>query len=216
MEITSPFSWEKFHQAPIIGIIRGMEPEVLLSIGKAFESAGLSTLEITLNSEKAAEMITLLRKSLPGLNVGAGTVCTMDDLSKALEAGAQFIVCPIVDLEVIKYCVAVGVPIFPGAFTPTEIYQAWSAGASAVKVFPATQLGSTYIKDVLAPLNGIKLIPTGGVDVSSIISFLEAGASGVGMGSSLIDKNLIQDRDFEGLERHFRKIKELVSDYLQK
>lgn len=213
MDTSSSFSWEKFHQAPIVGIIRGMDPDVLLSIAKSFENAGLTTLEITMNSEKATKMITMLRKALPDLNIGAGTVCTLDDLSAALEAGAQFIVTPILDLEVVRYCVATGIPIFPGAYTPTEIHQAWSAGASAVKVFPATQLGPTYIKDVLAPLHEIKLIPTGGVDASNMNSFMKAGAYGLGMGSSLIDKKLIEDKDFEGLEFHFRKMKALISEF---
>ena len=123
----------------------------------------------------------------------------------------SFIVTPVINEEVIQSCVSQGIPIFPGAFTPTEIYKAWSLGASAVKVFPATQLGVTYIKDVSAPLNDIKLLPTGGVSKTNIKSFFEAGAYGVGMGSSLFDKQLISDQNYTALKEHFKSILTIVN-----
>ncbi|GGZ40125.1 2-dehydro-3-deoxy-phosphogluconate aldolase [Echinicola pacifica] len=207
MKNIETFSWEKFYEAPIIGIVRGMAPSLLTDITRVYSQSGLTTLEITMNSPSAAEMIHLLRQTFPDLNIGAGTVCTMEDLDIAIDSGAQFIVTPIVDKAVIQQCVALKIPVFAGAFTPTEIHLAWSAGASAVKVFPATQLGTTYIRDILAPLNQIKLLPTGGVDASNIRSFFAAGAIGVGMGSSLFDKKLIEMEDLVGLERHFRHIR---------
>lgn len=167
-----------------------------------------------MNTPDVENIIATLRQKYPQLNVGAGTVCSLLDLEKALNAGSQFIVTPIINEEVIKKAVAQNIPIFPGAFTPSEIYKAWSLGASAVKVFPATQLGTTYIKDVLAPLNEIKLLPTGGVSFDNIKSFFDVGAVGVGMGSSLLDKKLIEDKDFDGLEAHFIKIKEQIKDFL--
>src|SRR5690606_2051229 len=112
-----------------------------------------------------------------------------------------------IDESVIKTAVAQGIPIFPGAYSPTEIYRAWRLGASAVTIFPASQLGVQFIRDISAPLNNIKLLPTGGVSVENIKSFFEAGVVGVGMGSSLFDKRLIQERDFKGLAEHFIKIK---------
>jgi len=157
------FSWNKYNQNPIVGILRGLTTEEVLKIMPSYVKTGFYTIEITMNSPKVAETIATLAKEYPELNVGAGTVCTMEDLKIALDAGSQFIVTPIINEEVIKHCVANNIPIFPGAYTPTEIYKAWSWGASAVKVFPATQLGVQYIKDVLAPLNEIKLLPTGGV-----------------------------------------------------
>lgn len=204
---TNPsFSWERFNQAPIVGIIRGLPTDVVLNISEAYQQAGLSTLEVTMNTKGVLEMIPLLRKEFPDLNIGAGTVCSPSDLEAALNAGAQFIVTPILEEEVIKKAVEQEVPIFPGAYTPSEIYRAWSLGASAVKVFPATQLGPKYINDVLAPLNNIKLLPTGGVSMDNIFDFFTAGAVGVGMGSSLLNKELIKAGDFEGLRAHFKKI----------
>ncbi|PKA98223.1 2-dehydro-3-deoxyphosphogluconate aldolase/(4S)-4-hydroxy-2-oxoglutarate aldolase [Flavobacteriaceae bacterium MAR_2009_75] len=206
----SSFSWPRFNQNPIVGILRGLSTEEVLQLVPIYLKSGFYTLEITMNSPNVVKTISILRERYTDLNVGAGTVCTQDDLEIALSAGAQFIVTPIIDSEVIKRCVKSNIPIFPGAYTPTEIYTAWKLGASAIKVFPATQLGPKYVKDVLAPLNDIKLLPTGGVSADNISAFFKAGAIGVGMGSSLFDKNLIKNQDFEGLEKHFLNVASLI------
>ncbi|MGP1990531.1 bifunctional 4-hydroxy-2-oxoglutarate aldolase/2-dehydro-3-deoxy-phosphogluconate aldolase [Zobellia laminariae] len=209
------FSWDKYNQNPIVGILRGLNTEEVLQLIPSYIKSGFYTIEITMNSPEVAQTIATLAKEYPELNVGAGTVCTMQDLTKALEAGSQFIVTPIIDEEVIKHCVANKIPIFPGAYTPSEIYKAWSLGASAVKVFPATQLGIQYIKDVLAPLNEIKLLPTGGVSVDNIKSFFEAGAVGAGMASSLFDKKMIREGNYTDLEKHFAKMKNEIKDFIK-
>jgi len=201
------FSWELYKKAPIVGIVRGVSMEVMRDIATVYLRAGLHTIEITMNTPGATEMISNLRSEFQNLNVGAGTVCNMEDYNMAVKAGAQFIVTPIVDEAVIRSAVGQNIPIFPGAYSPTEIYKAWSLGASAVKIFPATQLGVQFIKDISAPLNQIKLLPTGGVSLNNIKSFFEAGAVGVGMGSSLFDKKLIEEGDFEGLADHFSKVR---------
>ncbi len=210
MKNEASFSWDRFREAPVIGILRGLPVDTVHFVTKAFAEAGLSTLEITMNTEGAAGMINTLRSEFPGLNIGAGTVCNMTGLHEALAAGAQFIVMPVLDEAVIKWCADRQVPVFPGAFSPTEIFQAWSWGASAVKVFPATQLGPQYIKDVLAPLNDIRLIPTGGVTKDNIKAYFEAGAVGVGMGSSLLPGEMIRKGHFEELRQHLTSIKRLL------
>lgn len=214
METNPPFSWERYHKAPIVGIVRGLPLDTVRPITQAYRDAGLYTLEITMNTSGAAETISVLREEFPDMNIGAGTVCTMEDLTSALDAGAQFIVTPISVEEVVRHAVSQQVPVFPGAYSPTEIYQAWIWGASAVKIFPATQLGAQFIKDVLAPLNEIKLLPTGGVSLENIRSFFAAGAVGVGMGSSLLDKQLIEEGDFAGLQKHFTEIKNKIADFV--
>lgn len=214
MQNTNSFSWASFYLAPLVGIIRGLNMDSIPHIAKAYLEAELYTLEVTMNTPNAATIISTLRKDFPGLNIGAGTVCTLVDLQVALNAGSQFIVTPIVNEDVIKTCVAKHIPIFPGAFTPTEIYKAWQMGASAVKVFPATKLGPQYIKDVLAPLNDIKLIPTGGVSKDNITSFFKAGAVGAGLGSSLFDKELVATKDYKGLKNHFVSFKEVIKDFI--
>ena len=165
-----------------------------------------------MNSENVCEIISRLSEYNPDMNIGAGTVCTMTDLKKALDAGASFIVTPILDTAVVIYCKEHTIPIFPGAYTPLEIYTADKLGATAVKIFPATQLGPGYVKDVLAPLPNLKLLPTGGVSVDNIASFFKSGAVGVGMGGALFDKTLIANEDYDGLYRHFKAIAEKVNN----
>lgn len=205
------FSWELFSKAPIVGIIRGLSAEVVSQILPIYREAGLTTIEITMNTAGAETMIRqALETTSEGLNIGAGTVCTKEDLDRALEAGAQFIVTPIINKKVIKACVKRNVPIFPGAFTPTEIYNAWSLGASMVKVYPATSLGPAYIKDLKAPMNQLKVIPTGGISLDNMAAYFKAGADSVGIGSHLFDKTFIQQKNWSGLKSHFEQfVKEI-------
>ncbi|MFD2937160.1 bifunctional 4-hydroxy-2-oxoglutarate aldolase/2-dehydro-3-deoxy-phosphogluconate aldolase [Spirosoma flavum] len=203
------FSWELFSKAPVVGIIRGLLPDEVSQILPIYREAGLTTIEITMNTPGAEVIIQdALEHNSGGLNIGAGTVCTLDDLDKALTAGAQFIVTPIISKKVIKACVKRGVPIFPGAFTPSEIYNAWTLGASMVKIYPATSLGPDYIKDVKAPLNQLKLMPTGGISLNNMETYFKAGADGVGIGSHLFDKLLIKGKNWPGLKLHLQKFVE--------
>lgn len=194
----------------IVGILRGFSLEESTFIAKCFLDAGLYALEITMNTPQVERIISSLSKEYSQLSIGAGTVCTIEDLDKAVSAGAQFIVTPVMDEEVIAKAVEMGIPIFPGAYSPTEIYKAWKLGASAVKIFPATALGPKYVKDVLAPLNEIKLLPTGGVSGDNIKQWFEAGAFGVGMGSSLINKEMFDQRDQSALVAHLKSIADQV------
>ncbi|MEM9525321.1 MAG: bifunctional 4-hydroxy-2-oxoglutarate aldolase/2-dehydro-3-deoxy-phosphogluconate aldolase [Bacteroidota bacterium] len=203
----STFSWESFRSTPVVAILRGQPLTTCLKIAKTLQETGFFTLEVTMNTPQVATIISELRGRFPELNVGAGTVCTMSELEVALAAGAMFVVTPIIDEAVIRTCVERKIPVFPGAYTPTEIFHAWSLGADAVKVFPASQLGVQYIKDLSGPLPQIKLIPTGGVALENIASFFSAGVAGVGMGSSLLDKELIKREDYTSLRIHFARIK---------
>ncbi|GIZ08877.1 bifunctional 4-hydroxy-2-oxoglutarate aldolase/2-dehydro-3-deoxy-phosphogluconate aldolase [Flavobacterium sp. UMI-01] len=209
--MTTNYKAELFEKMPVVGILRNISLEVIQEILPYYKKAGFTTLEITMNSANAATIIQTLSNEHTDMNIGAGTVCTLDDLKEALAAGASFIVTPIMDVEVMRYCKENNVPIFPGAFTPLEIYTANKLGATAVKIFPATQLGAGYVKDVLAPLNTIKLLPTGGVDVNNIQSFFQAGAVGVGMGGSLFDKKWIDSKDYDSLYEHFKAISDKIT-----
>ena len=190
--MSKKFNEELFQQMPIVGIMRNFPEEHLMTVVREFHSAGLTTLEITMNSGNPTDDIRQLRSDWGDqLNVGAGTVCSMKDLDRALDAGAQFIVAPVTNKKIIKTCVDVGIPVFPGAYTPTEIHNAWKWGATMVKVFPATTLGPGYIKDVLEPLNKVKLLPTGGITKDNFTEYLAAGAKGVGMAGGLFPKAVI-------------------------
>lgn len=216
IRMTENFSWDLFEKMPIVGIMRNIAVQHIDTIATIYAESGLTNLEITMNSDQAAETIGRLAKAFRGrLNIGAGTVCTPGDLAVALDAGARFIVTPVIQKEVIKTCVARSIPIFPGAYTPTEIYTAWSLGASMVKVFPATRLGAGYIREVLAPLNQVKLLPTGGVDPENFTDFLKAGARGFGMGSHLFPKQLIEQEDWQGLRALYERLVKKFNSYSQ-
>ena len=207
------FSWDLFHKMPIVGIIRNVDAEDVKTILPLCIEAGLTTVEITMNTPGAADMIRDAIEEQAGiLNIGAGTVCNKADLEEALEAGAQFIVTPIIDKKVIKSCVKKGIPVFPGAYTPSEIYRASSLGAPMIKIYPATSLGPEYIKDVKAPLNNIKLLPTGGVSLHNLLDFKKAGADGFGIGSQLFDKELIKNKKWNELKTHIQQFTSRFAD----
>lgn len=204
------FNYDIFNEMPVIGILRNISFATVKEIIPIYLKAGFHTIEVTMNSDNAEEIIAYLSSNFKKLNVGAGTVCNLEDLHNALNAGATYIVTPILEEEVVKYCRDHNIAVFPGAYTPTEIFKASRLGATAVKVFPATQLGPNFIKNVLAPLNNVKLLPTGGVSIDNIESFFKAGAVGVGMGGSLFNDTLLKEKNFEGLFNHFKSIAKKV------
>lgn len=202
-----PFYLPLFAQCPVVGIVRNISADDVATILPLYIDSGLTTIEITMNTPEAGTMIREAISRYPTqLNVGAGTVRTIADLDEALHAGAQFIVTPTLNEAVVLRCVELGVPIFPGAFTPTEIERAWALGATMVKVYPAGVLGPDYIRDLRAPLNDVKLLPTGGISLENLTAFIKAGADGVGMGGQLFDKQMIQQKDWHGLSRHFHTV----------
>ena len=206
------FSWELFNKMPLVGIMRNFKQSDIENILPAYADSGLNTIEITMNSAGAVESIQYIAKNFAGrLNVGAGTVLTKEELETALNAGAQFIVTPVVNLQIIDRCRQLKVPIFCGAYTPTEIFTAWNAGADMVKVFPMVGDAIEYIKAVRGPLPHIKLLPTGGVNLDNCTSFFKAGASGIGAGGQLFDKDMINKKDWSALRDHFsRFVKKIV------
>lgn len=205
------FSWELFNSMPIIGIIRNLSIEDIKYAMEVFVEAGFTNVEVTLNTAKASEAIEYMVQQYAGkINIGAGTVCTLSDVEIAMKAGAQFIVSPIVNKEVIVKSTNRDIPIFPGAFTPTEIHDAWSLGVPMVKVYPAGSLGPDYIASVLSPLNTIKLLPTGGVNHRNAKAFMKAGATGLGVGSEFFNKKIIESRDRNNLLAHFNLFKEAL------
>ena len=200
------FKADKFDEMPVIGILRNVPLPDIEVILPYYIKAGFTNLEVTMNSNGAEETTRHLFENYPSLNIGAGTVCDKNDLKRAVKAGASFIVTPVVDEKVIKKCLKWGIPIFPGAFSPLEIYTASKYGATGVKVFPANHLGPSYIKDVLAPFQHLKLYPTGGVNLENISAYFKAGAKGLGMGGTLFLASLLETKDYENLGLHFEKV----------
>lgn len=190
MNTVRTFDFELFHQIPVIGILRGQSQEKVMEFAGMFFEAGFTTLEVTMNSVNVLETVSKLLQSFAGrLNIGVGTVRNLRQAEEVLDIGAQFVVSPVVDAEVIRFCVDHELPVFPGAYTPTEVETAWRLGATAVKLFPAAIGGLPYLKAIKAPLDDIPLIPTGGVDHQNIGDFFHSGVFGVGMGGGLFPKS---------------------------
>jgi 2-dehydro-3-deoxyphosphogluconate aldolase/(4S)-4-hydroxy-2-oxoglutarate aldolase len=164
-------------------------------------------MELTMTTQGALDVVERLAARAPdGADIGVGTVLTSEEVDRAVDAGARFVVSPSVDLEVIRAATRHGIASYPGAFSPTEIHAAWTAGASAVKLFPAGSLGPDYLRAVRAPLPDIPLVPTGGVGVEAVGAWLSAGATAVGLGSPLIGDALTPDGDLDALARRARAV----------
>jgi 2-dehydro-3-deoxyphosphogluconate aldolase/(4S)-4-hydroxy-2-oxoglutarate aldolase len=206
------FSWELFNKIPVIGIMRNLPVDKIIQIASLFAEEGLTNLEITLNSPGASEFINELASRFKDvINIGAGTVCSLAELDIALSAGAAFIVTPVVNEEIIQKCVSMAIPVFPGAYTPTEIYRAHVLGAAMVKVFPASALGPAYIRELSGPFPHFKLLPTGGISLENMDDYIKAGAKGLGIGSHLFPAELIQQERWYDLRQIFAKVKAYYS-----
>ena len=204
-EMSTPFSQQLFQQLPIVGILRGLSASSLRSVVEAVCDGGLTNLEITMNTPGAAEQIQVAREIAgSALNIGAGTVTDLRLLEDALSAGASFIVTPTVVVPVIERCGQLKVPVFPGAFSPTEIVRAWELGATMVKIFPAEFPGPPYLRSLKAPLPHLKLMPTGGVDVATLEAYAKAGADAYGVGSPLFRAERMAAQDWEWLRNQCR------------
>lgn len=218
MEQKSGFSWTLFEKMPVVGILRRISCDLFLSIAEIYYQSGFTTLEITVDSPDFDEA---LRHGLANfrsrLNIGAGTVCCVEDLDRALAAGAQFVVTPNVNKPVIKRCKTLGIPIMVGAFSPTEVYSAWQYGASLVKLFPAGVLAPTYLNDLKGgPMPQVDFLPTGGITFENVMSYLAFGAKGVGVGSLLFDRDLIEKRDWRALSQRFAQFSNLMNKALNR
>jgi 2-dehydro-3-deoxyphosphogluconate aldolase / (4S)-4-hydroxy-2-oxoglutarate aldolase len=166
--------------------MRGASPADVLKIARALHAGGIRILEITMNSAKPLEVITELAEKLgDSMLIGAGTVLDAEMAREAVNAGAKFILSPNVDIEVIKAAKDCGAIAIPGAYTPTEIVFAFKNGGDIVKVFPS--VSPDYIKNILAPLPYIPLLPTGGINLENILQYQQAGAVGFGIGTSLVN-----------------------------
>lgn len=194
-------------QNPVIGILRGCPVRFAEAVAGAAIGAGLAVIEVTLDSERPLEQIAVIRAAFPDVEVGVGSVRRAKEVKHAVEAGARFIVSPILDEDIIRTAAELGVPSIPGAATPTEIEQATRYGASAVKVFPIDQLGGPgYIRAILSPLGSPPLIPTGGVTVESIPDYLRAGAIAVGVGGTMFPMQALESGDTSTVETLARDV----------
>jgi len=200
----------------IIAIIRGVSPEKMIPLVEALYLGGIELVEVTFNHESKVTIeetlnsLTLIHKEFgKKIGLGVGTVLSTDQVEQAVNAGAEYIISPNTDIDVIRKTKELGKISIPGAFTPTEIVAAYSAGADFVKLFPAGILGVQYIKAILAPLKHIPVIAVGGIDEKNIRDFLATGVYGVGVGGNLVDVKAIN-------EENFNKITQTAKNYLEK
>lgn len=202
---------KKFRKLPIMGIVRGARADIIDRLTDVVIEAGLKTIEITMNTPAAVEQIRRMNKAAQGeLMIGAGTVLSFNEAQKAVDAGASFIVSPVLVPEVVKFCKRKRIPVFPGAFTPQEVYDAWQAGATMVKVFPATFFGPSFFKELKGPFNDIELLACGGVNPDNIRSFFSSGASAVSFGESIFKKERLNKKKFSVIKKG---IQNLISAY---
>lgn len=207
------------YEHKIIAIVRGMEPEYCVKLAEALYAGGINMIEVTFNQRSTdhfaatTKAIQAISEALSGkVLVGAGTVLTKEQVDLAKAAGAQYMISPSVDEEVIRYTREQGLVSMPGAMTPSEAVTAYKAGADFVKVFPVGNLGSSFIKAIKAPLSHIPFLAVGGVNEKNVAEFLKAGAVGVGVGGNLVNAQWIKAGEYDKItalaEEFVKNIKE--------
>ena len=193
----------------IVAIIRATSGEQWVNVARALYEGGIDIIEVTFTTPGVVDVISAVRKEFGSkILLGAGTVLDPETARTAILAGAEFLVSPCVNLDIIKLGLRYDKLVMPGAYTPTEIVTAWEAGADVIKLFPADIGGAAYLKALKGPLPQIRLMPTGGVNRETLKDFVKAGACAVGLGGQLVEK--------EALERGiFERIRDLASEYVQ-
>ncbi|MBC7815905.1 MAG: bifunctional 4-hydroxy-2-oxoglutarate aldolase/2-dehydro-3-deoxy-phosphogluconate aldolase [Planctomycetaceae bacterium] len=192
----------------IVAIIRATSGDQLVNVARALHEGGIDVIEVTFTVPNVLDILAAVRKDLgKKILLGAGTVLDPETCRAALLAGAEFIVSPSLNLDVIKLCKRYGKLVMPGAFTPTEIVTAWEAGADIVKLFPADCVGPNYLKALRGPLPQVRILPTGGVDLKTLPDFFKAGACAVGLGGQLVEKAAVESGNMT-------RIRDLAAQYV--
>ena len=206
---------EYIQQRKIVAIVRGLAPEYMIRLGHAFEEGGIGLMEVTYNQkapetwkDTAAAIEAIGKEFGDRVLVGAGTVITLEQVAMTYNAGGHYLVTPTTQPNIIRAGKALGLGLYPGALTPSEILSAYEAGADAVKVFPVSSLGPGYIKAVRAPLSHIPLMAVGGVNEKNAADYMKAGCVGLGVGGNLVNKEWIKNGEWDkitALAKEFMK-----------
>jgi 2-dehydro-3-deoxyphosphogluconate aldolase / (4S)-4-hydroxy-2-oxoglutarate aldolase len=192
----------------IVAVVRSPDSQQLVEVTRALADGGVTVVEITMTVPNALEVVRQVRQALgERVLLGAGTILDPETARAALLAGAEYLVAPTVNLDVIRLCQRYDKLVMPGAFTPTEILSAWEAGADIVKVFPADVVGPAFFKALRGPLPQVRLMPTGGVDLTTAADFLRAGACCLGVGGQLVEPRAVA-------EGNFARIRDLARQYV--
>ena len=185
-------------ESGIVAVVRAATGKPLVKVARALAQGGVTAIEVTFTVPGAIDVIRQVNQELgDSIVLGAGTVLDPETARAAILAGAEYIVAPTLNHDVIRLCRRYDKAVMPGAFTPTEVLSAWESGADIVKLFPADSGGPAYLKALRGPLPHIRLMPTGGVDLSTAESFLKAGACCLGVGSALVEPDAVSAGDFD-------------------
>jgi len=178
---------QTLRDSPVVAVLRAGHASEYAPVIEALVAGSVTNIELTLSTRGVFELLPEICAQFQGrAQIGVGTVTTAEEARTAVASGAQFIVTPVAEPEIVQACVQAGIPVFPGGLTPTELHRGWQAGASAVKVFPASQVGAGYVKDLRGPFPEIEVIPSGGVGVQDAIAWIKAGAVAVSVGGPLL------------------------------
>lgn len=198
-----PGQLELIKETGVVAIVRGTNADTMLRVADAIHAGGVRAIEVTMNTPDAIDMIRILSTEVSDrMLVGVGTVLDAPTARMAILAGAQFILAPNLDEEVIRICHMYGRLVIPGVLTPTEVVRAWSLGADIVKIFPAGSVGPRYIRELRGPLGHIDMMAVGGVTVENAGDFIRAGAVALGVGSELVDRSAVAEGRFDTLTRN--------------
>lgn len=200
-----------------VAVIRLKDSEKLKKVIEALALGGVTVAEITMTVPNAIDLIKKISNEVSGnIIVGVGSVLNSETANAAIKAGAKYVVSPILKEDIIQTAHEYDVPVMPGCFTPTEIYNAYELGADVIKVFPADSLGVNFFKGVLAPMPFLKLMPTGGVTLTNIVDWLKAGAVAVGLGTSLLNKEAIENENYNLLTQNAKTVVDGINQYLSR
>jgi 2-dehydro-3-deoxyphosphogluconate aldolase/(4S)-4-hydroxy-2-oxoglutarate aldolase len=200
----------------IVAVVRSPDSQQLVDVARSLVDGGVDVIEITMTVPDALDVVRRVRLALGDrILLGAGTILDTETARAALLAGAEYLVTPTLNLDVIRLCQRYAKLIMPGAFTPTEVLTAWEAGADIVKVFPAEVLGPAYFKALRGPLPQIRAMPTGGVDLTTAADFLSAGACCLGIGSQLIEPKAVAEGNFDRIRDLARQYRAIVQKHRQ-
>lgn len=196
----------------VVAVIRADSSAQLMNVADALVKGGAPTMEVTMTTPNALQVISDVRAKFgDAICMGVGTVLDTETARAAILAGAEYVVTPTMNVEVIKLCRRYAKPIIAGAYTPTEALTAWEAGADFIKIFPADQLGPNYIKALKAPLPQLEIIPTGGVDLNTAGNFIKAGCAAVAAGSSFVSREILKSQDWPELVETARKFVAVIA-----
>jgi 2-dehydro-3-deoxyphosphogluconate aldolase/(4S)-4-hydroxy-2-oxoglutarate aldolase len=202
---------DRVHRGGIVAVIRAASGELLCDVAEALLAGGVEVMEVTFTVPRAHQVLERVAERLGNrILLGAGTVLDAETARVALLSGAEFIVSPTLNLDVIRLCRRYDKLVMPGAFSPTEVLTAWEAGADIVKVFPSDITGPAYLKALAGPLPQIRLMPTGGVTLETAAAFLRSGAYALGVGSSLVDPKAVAAGQLEPIEKLARQFVDIV------